>query len=70
MATSSMQLGITYTLTPSLFLSGQPLLYSPALLHAQLPSEREINLETSLKDLQDKYEALLLENQDLKNKLE
>lgn len=70
MSVSSMQVGITYTLTPSLLLSGQPLLYSPALLHAQVPSEREINLETSLKDLQDKYQTLLLENEDLKNKLE
>jgi hypothetical protein len=33
-----MQLGITYTLSPTLFLSGQPMLYSGPLVHAQLPS--------------------------------
>lgn len=67
---TEVQLGITYTLNPALFLSSQPVLYPAHILSPQLPSQREVNLETSFKLLQQKYEALLLENEELKNRLE
>ncbi len=38
MANGGMQLGITYTLSPTLFLSGQPILYSSPLVNTHLPS--------------------------------
>ena len=49
------QLGITYTLNPTVYLNGQTVIYPAQLLSPQVPSEREINLETSFKSLQQKY---------------
>ena len=47
--------GITYTLNPTLFLNGQSVIYPTPFVSSQMPSEREINLETSFKILQQKY---------------
>jgi hypothetical protein len=52
---TEVQLGITYTLSPTLYLNAQPLLLSNHFLTHALPSQREINLETSFKLLQQKY---------------
>ena len=49
------QLGFTYTLNPTVYLNGQTAIYPDQFLFPQVPSEREINLETSFESLQQNY---------------
>jgi hypothetical protein len=52
---AGVQLGFTYTLNPTLYLNGQSIIYPAPFISSQMSSEREINLETSFKILQQKY---------------
>lgn len=65
-----LQLGLTYTLTPSVYLTGPSMVFPNRFVPQNYPSEREINLETSFRDLQDRYAILMQENSELKVKME
>lgn len=57
-----LQIGLTYTLTPSVYLTGPSMVFPNRFVAQNYPSEREINLETSFRDLQEKYSILMQEN--------
>lgn len=65
-----LQLGITYTLTPSVYLTSPSMVFPSHFVPQNCPSEREINLETFFRDLQQRYELLMQEHEELKNKME
>ena len=65
-----LQLGLTYTLTPSVYLTGPSMVFPNRFVPQNYPSEREINLETSFRGLQQRYDILMQENEELKNKME